>query len=128
MQRWKLPKKQRKMPHLSEIYLRKEKKGIRQEVRIPELKTENRAEIRSLLIRIKRVILKMTEVKKARTETIKTEALQARTTEVTVRQMTGMTETRNFPRTTMAAGTSGIINSRALRKMIHQAEFLCLTA
>ena len=127
MLRWKLQKRLRKMPHLSEISLRKEKKEIRQEAEIHVLKIETRTEIRSLLteIRIKRAISKTTEIKGAKTETTETETLPVRTIRALVTQTT---ETKISPKITVIPEDSETTNSRALRKTMRQAVFLYLTA
>ena len=128
MLRWRLPKRQKKMPHLSEISLRKEKKEIRQEAEIHALKTETRTETRSLLteIRIKRATSKTTEIKGAKTERAETETLQVRTIRALVTQTT---ETKISPKITALTEVLETTNSRALRKTTQQqAVFLCLTA
>ena len=116
------------MPHLSEIFLRKEKKEIRQEAEIHALKTETRTETRSLLteIRIKRATSKTTEIKGAKTETTETETLQVRTIRVLTAQTT---ETKISPKITALTEVLETTNSRALRKTTQpQAVFLYLTA
>ena len=128
MLRWKLQKRLRKMPRLSEIYSRKEKKEIRQEEKIHALKTETRIETRSLLteIRIKRATSKTTEIKGAKTERAETETLQVRTIRVLTAQTT---ETKISPKITALTEVLETTNSRALRKTTQpQAVFLYLTA
>ena len=127
MLRWKLQKRLRKMPRLSEISSRKEKKEIRREEKIHALKTETRTETRSLLteIRIKRVTSKTTEIKGVKTERAETETLPARTIRALAAQTT---ETKISPKITVITEASETTNSRDLRKMIRQPVFLYLTA
>ena len=131
MRRWKLLKRLRKALSLSEISSKKEKKEIRQEVRIHVRKTE----IKSLLIKIrtKRETLRTTETQRAETVpeiTTETETLPEKTIKTSKAQMTEtteMTEIKISPRMRIQAEVSETTSSRDLRKMIPQQEFLYLT-
>ena len=131
MRRWKPLKRLKKALNLSEISSKKEKKEIRQEVRILVRKTEIKS--LSTKIRTKRETLRTTETQRAETVpeiTTETETLPEKTIKTSKAQMTEtteMTEIKISQRMRIQAEVLVITSSRDLRKMIPQQEFLYLT-